>query len=294
MSRLFCLLLLMFTLPLAAQPVGNGPTAANTARPGYFVYQYIPPKDPALKDIYALAKSTNILSRLREVDAIGNGLFMMPDLPIVTAECGQVNAFYHTRRKVVVVCYEMMNSLVEEARAAAKANPKLGNGDPEGFTAHFLLANLRFIVLHEVGHALIDILELPTVGREEDAVDQFAAKFMIMLMAPDAPIPEPPETTVEHYRLASLWFLGRGQGDGSYGMKAFADEHSLSEQRYFNMMCYLYGSNPARLLWVVTRAGLPEERATRCPDETAQMERSWSRLLSPHFNKALTSGARRR
>ena len=33
----------------------------------------------------------------------------------------------------------------------------------------------QVIVLHEVGHALVDIHDLPVTGLEEDAVDQFSA-----------------------------------------------------------------------------------------------------------------------
>lgn len=39
-----------------------------------------------------------------------------------------------------------------------------------------LILNLtEFVLYHEVGHALIDMLDIPVLGKEEDAVDGFAA-----------------------------------------------------------------------------------------------------------------------
>jgi hypothetical protein len=38
----------------------------------------------------------------------------------------------------------------------------------------FILGNVVFVLFHEFGHALVSELELPVLGREEDAVDRFA------------------------------------------------------------------------------------------------------------------------
>ena len=47
-----------------------------------------------------------------------------------------------------------MDSLVHEAAA-------LNKGSDPVFLAKYITANIRFILLHETGHALIDLLELP-------------------------------------------------------------------------------------------------------------------------------------
>jgi hypothetical protein len=62
-----------------------------------------------------------------------------------------------------------------------------------------------------------------------------------------------------------------------------ADEHSLDEQRYYNLVCWIYGSDPEYFADVATDWELPEGRAVRCPSEYARMSGSWNRLLGPHM-----------
>ena len=80
--------------------------------------------------------------------------------------------------------------------------------------------------------------------------------------------------------MASNWFLARSTGE--YNLDAYADEHALGEQRYFNLQCLLYGSDPARYLSIVTDGDLPETRAKGCPEEARRISRSWLRLLLPY------------
>ena len=79
----------------------------------------------------------------------------------------------------------------------------------------------------------------------------------------------------ENLRMASNWFLVRSTGQ--YNLDAYADEHALGEQRYFNLQCLIYGSDPARYLGIVTEGDLPEARAKGCPDGGAARQ---SRLVA--------------
>src|SRR4051812_6372549 len=47
----------------------------------------------------------------------------------------------------------------------------------------FVLGNTVFILYHELGHALIDLLGLPVLGHEEDAADNLASIMMILEQA---------------------------------------------------------------------------------------------------------------
>ncbi|MCB9270422.1 MAG: hypothetical protein H6561_12805 [Lewinellaceae bacterium] len=49
-----------------------------------------------------------------------------------------------------------------------------GYGETEEELDEILYEELEFTLYHEVGHALIEVLQLPTVGRQEDVVDEFA------------------------------------------------------------------------------------------------------------------------
>lgn len=260
--------------PLA--PVDAAPADAATAQAEgtRFLVEYVPPGDPALAGAYDFAKKLDLFARMPEVAAL-SGMFEMPrPLKLVTAECRQVNAFYDADKGELVLCYEMIETILQHADAMAQ--DKGLDGD---FTAEYLLSNLRFITLHEMGHALIDVLDLSTTGREEDAADQLATTLMLTAN----PGGESPEAIARHLNMAASFFLANASEDGGYDLGTYADEHSLGEQRYFNVLCLLYGRDPARYLPVVTRSGLPEARAMRCPDESRRVTTSWARLLQPHF-----------
>jgi hypothetical protein len=130
----------------------------------------------------------------------------------------------------------------------------------------------EFIIAHEMGHALVHELDLPVTGREEDAVDGFAA----YLLADNPKFG--PSTALS----AAIFFDAYRQLRGKLKDADFADEHSILEQRIYQFMCWVYGSDPATFRSLVGRGGLPRARAARCGDEWRQLEHSWDRLLAPH------------
>ena len=254
--------------PVVLKPRHNGNKAGGTK----FGYEYVAPKDETLVSFYTMARDGDLLRSLPEVQSI-DGLLVLPrPITFVTAQCQEPNAFYSAQRGEVVLCYETMKVLLERGQMLA-TDQSLG----EGYAQAYLRANLRFIVLHETGHALIDMLEIPITGREEDAVDQLATTLMLRFAGKD----ESSAQVTDNLRMAANWFLVRSTG--AYNLDAYADLHALGEQRYFNLQCLLYGSNPARYVAIVTDGDLPEERAKTCPAEARRVSRAWLRLLLPHI-----------
>ncbi|MET0549041.1 MAG: DUF4344 domain-containing metallopeptidase [Xanthomonas sp.] len=248
-------------------PAAEAPAAGGVK----FTYEYVAPKNPDLKDAYDFAVDIDILHRLPEVNAM-DGMLMLPGpLHLIAAECGQINAFYSPAKHELVMCYEMVDMLVKVGAGLGEQN------QDQNFSARFLLANARFIMLHEFGHALIDMLKLPSTGREEDAADQLASSLMLMFMAPN----ESPGILAENLRLAGLFFMLNTKEQ--YGAADFADEHSLGQQRFYNLMCMLYGHDPAKYLRLVTSGMLPEDRALRCQTESNRITTAWAQLLLPHI-----------
>lgn len=74
---------------------------------------------------------------------------------------------------------------------------------------------------------------LPAVGREEDAADQLAA--LILIKSGDDGVGVA-ALGAQLFRVLAL----------SGEKTPFFDEHSLYAQRYYNVMCLVYGSNPER------------------------------------------------
>lgn len=142
----------------------------------------------------------------------------------------------------------------------------------------FVTANAEFTLLHEMGHLLIHELQLPVLGREEDAADQLGLVGLFLLHD-------------EHERegfqqklldIADYWHLQSlhaSQMDES--IQAW-DSHSLDEQRFYNIACLAYGSAPEQMEWVLTVTGLPYERAFYCDQEYQQVVHAVN-WLTRHF-----------
>ncbi len=71
------------------------------------------------------------------------------------------------------------------------------------------------------------------------------------------------------------------EAEGEVDDTPYWDEHSLNEQRFYNTVCLIYGSDPDAWDDLVGEDDLPEERAEQCPDEYKQISTSWNRLLKP-------------
>lgn len=146
--------------------------------------------------------------------------------------------------------------------------------------ALFVIGNTLFTVYHELGHGLVDMLNLPVIGREEDAVDGFAAVTMI---------PETPDEVRDALivAVADSW---RAQSDLALdnGVQPYWGEHALDQQRYFAIVCLMVGSDQDGFYDFALEAGLPDARIETCIHDFARMTSGWKRLLEPHRPDAET------
>lgn len=186
-------------------------------------------------------------------------------IDIQTVSCDTVNAFYDPNSKRIIVCYELFDYFVETFKGTAKSDEALGNA---------VMGAAMFTFFHEAGHSLIDVLDLPAVGREEDSVDQLATLTLI-------------GTGDEGVAMAlsgAYWFQLQSQSERK---TPFWDEHAFDGQRFYNIVCLIYGSDPAKYADFVSSGTLPKDRAMRCPEEYKKINKAWEKLLQPHF----TNGA---
>jgi hypothetical protein len=276
MTRLRLLLLasaLLATLPGCGQPDANtASTQASSPRtqlPAYgrFVATYEAAQHPALKRLYRQAREERWLD---ETVTSLNQQFRLPrDVEVKTAECGENNAFFDPEAHSITLCYELVAQLQQQARAQ-----QLPPAEQEAY----LEGVLSFVFLHELGHALIHELALPATGREEDAADQLAV--VSLLGDPDNDSEQVFAHSVAQIGHVATWF--QLNASGQYEMAALADSHALDEQRFYNVMCWLYGARPEAFDDMIRDGQLPAERAEGCPDEYQQINHSWDTLLAPH------------
>ncbi len=254
------------------RPPGSSAPAASGPHGPAFEYAYRPPSAPDLQPIYQRVVEADLWRQLPELEEL-DGLFALPRrLRFVTAECGEPGAFYRPDQGEVVLCYESLRTLYAQGQAHRQAL-----GLAEDHPLRYLRANVRFMVLHEAGHALVDLFDLPVTGRQEDAVDQLAAILMLRFGGRD----ESPGEVIEDLRLVANWMLSRSTG--AYDIDAFADEHALGEQRFFNLQCLVYGTDPDAFAGMVDAGDLTAARAAGCPRESRQTSRAWVRLLLPYL-----------
>ncbi len=203
------------------------------------------------------------------VEDLDRTLVLPRNLDVRLQECGgEVNAFYDPEDGAVHLCYELFEHFLqifttEDAETDEGAEAAAGKA----------IAALVFTFYHELGHAMIDIYDLPVTGREEDAVDQLAT--VMLLETWDGEDSELAMTA------SAEWF--DSSAAESEDEPDMADEHALDEQRYYNLVCWTYGSDPEYFADQLEDWQLPEERAERCPEEYQKMSRSWDQLLGPHM-----------
>ena len=144
--------------------------------------------------------------------------------------------------------------------------------------------NSAFVLIHETGHALIDVMQLPITAREEDSVDALG-----VVLTSQGDLEETGyggEKVLASVPSAAAKVFDALAVDHEYEADDFWDEHSLAPQRAATIACLTYGSDPDGLESM--RAELQEERADRCPQEFAQVSAGWGTLLAPYLKNSTT------
>jgi hypothetical protein len=141
----------------------------------------------------------------------------------------------------------------------------------------FVLGNLEYILLHELAHMLINDLEIPIIGSEESAADYLATSVLIRADRFDPARADRARNFLfaTANGLASAWDFNASAGvDVQYW-----DSHALTIQRFYQIVCLIYGSDPVRYAEVPSQVGMPAPRAARCPTEYERADRSMQWLL---------------
>lgn len=151
-------------------------------------------------------------------------------------------------------------------------------------TVTFVLGNVEFVVLHEFAHLILGEYEVPVFGPEETAADHLAAIALLRQRQRDPARAERAVeflvVTAEAFRLA--WEKGSALGaDVPYW-----GAHALNIQRFYQIGCLLYGSDPDRFADLPDRLGLPMARAGGCRAEFERADRAVQWLLRTYGRRA--------
>ena len=241
-------------------PAGNvANTNVNAKSSGSFEIHYSTPENKSFSGTYETIKQSGVFDDM--VYQLNRNFVLPTNVWIIFAQCGSSTAFYDPDQKKIEVCYEFFNN-VENMYSAMDVT--------QNVTAA-ALNNTEFVLYNEIGHALIDTLNIPVTGKEEDAADQLATLLVLENGQND--------DTPVFLTAYSLAFQSANKNPNDLQLW---DEHSLEGQRFFNIICWLYGQNPAKYQLFASQL-IPDERLQKCEGEYAKMFRSWVQLLGPYF-----------
>jgi hypothetical protein len=122
---------------------------------------------------------------------------------------------------------------------------------------------IEFVLYHETGHALIDILEIPTES-SEDTADALAT-------------------------LLAVEFIGGRERALLWGVRALAFElgedapYRFEQRRYFQIVCWVAGTNLNQFGDTARQAGIGETRLVRCRMEYEEMRENLIPHLATHL-----------
>ena len=167
-------------------------------------------------------------------------------------------------------------------RAAAADTPRgadrLEQIDPA--TVNFVLGNVQFVLLHELAHLVIHEKDVPIIGPEETAADYIATTVLILGERLDD---DAKERAIRSLLAAAEAFSLSWQMGSELGTQVrYWGAHALSIQRYHQIICLLYGSNPEIFIDLPGRVGMPNVRKLDCSTEFARAARSTRWLLEQY------------
>jgi predicted HD phosphohydrolase len=278
---------IMIAVALALMPIAFDRASAQLQRNPNIIIDYIEPQDPIHYDIdindpnldpqlkTQMQKATDqfkklsgVRDRLKKSQLLERysqflvALRLPATLRLRAKQCDQENAWFDVTDTSVNLCYEYVAAMESKA---PKATTKEGF-TPEGTLTGMVVSTL----LHETGHALFSIYNVPILGREEDAADEIAG-FVMMQFGNDVAL-----TTMKG--AAWKWL------SDDWTNPTYYDVHSSSQARFYNFLCMAYGGNPAAFKQFVDLGWLPQARASGCAYEYQMAKLAFDKTILSHID----------
>ena len=137
--------------------------------------------------------------------------------------------------------------------------------------------NALFVLYHEVAHLLVDQLQLPVLGKEEDAADNMASWVLLNKHTQEA------DQAIAD--AARGWLLSGVAYGTRFESADFYDQHSLDQQRAYAIVCLMVGSDATAFGPVANEYSMAGERKDSCYFDYRTLARSLESVLSPHWRK---------
>jgi hypothetical protein len=237
-----------------------------------FTVEYVPPKDPKHVKFYDMMRERKMLEKFQAFLA---PIYLPNPVKLQMAGCdGKVNA--HFWQNTILVCYEYFDWIFENTPKSTKF----------GLTPHdAIIGPTVDVFLHEAGHAVLQLLDLPLLAREEDAADYIATFLMLEFSEADA----------RRLILGAAIITGtdaKKEQEENPNLAELADVHSLPAVRYFNRWCMAYGKDPVLYGDAISLGHLTPQRAKHCKYEYSYIGDAYKRLIRPYIDQDLAKEVR--
>lgn len=220
---------------------------------GRWLTAYPPTDDPVFSYMRAEFSEQDMLAN---ITTPLNEHFQLPrDVTLEVAECGRTGAFYDPSRPAVQLCYELVMEMVESLVGE--------DGDQTQFVGAF-----SYVLLHQIGRAVIDVMDLPVTVPPEEAADQFA---LVMAAMAGGVMDGMVQGTHALHELSIDW-ENPGSGEAAPG-----------DARMRRLACLAYGSDMAGGAELVVAGLLTPAQARGCEAEYEAVLEAWLGFLGPQL-----------
>jgi hypothetical protein len=154
---------------------------------------------------------------------------------IRAAECGGKSYLPYKPGGPVTLCYEFVRQVLDAAPDEEKGNVGLV-GTLRVSEEMAETGPVVQEVLHDVALAVFDIQEVPVWGKAEFAADNVAA-FLMLQFGTDVAL-----KTI----IGTAYFLNVWDHQSEYTVGYLADIRPTVRQRYYDLVCIAYGSDPIK------------------------------------------------
>lgn len=176
---------------------------------------------------------------------------------------GEEDPYYDPETSTIYFSYYFADEIAQRYKAD-KNNLSVKELD------RFVVSGVVHTLFHEYAHVLVDYLNLPVLGREEDAADSFASYVLLTMMDNGAQILRDG---------ADLFYLESLDPD-PFDAAMLSDSHSLSIQRFYMGICHLYASDEKANQNLIKKHDFDEEWTDTCLMDYDIVISSWQALLA--------------
>lgn len=230
---------------------------------------------PELKRVYARMRERKVLERYAQ--------FLVPlrlpsTLRLIGRHCGQVNAFFSAHEQAIIICYEYVLAMEQAYDRERELAQRLDVSWEDA-----IVGGIVSVLLHETGHAVFYLYNIPVLGREEDAADRVAAYVALQFGDKVA------STVIK----GSLWkwrafpVFSWNAPTASLQRALYADEHSSNRIRFQTFLCIAHGAKPTLFQTYMTPSNIPPSRAAGCKREYEQVDLAFKKTLLPMIDRDL-------